>query len=113
MRINEEKIGQIWVLTIKGRVERIHAPNLRDSILSKINNNELYILLDLSDLDYISSAGLGIFIHAAKQIKERKGRIIFCSLRENIMEIFKIAGFIKILEIYKTREEAIMTLKGS
>jgi anti-sigma B factor antagonist len=111
MRIIEENIDKINILSIQGRVEMIHIPQLREIIARKLSADKSSLLVDLSDLDYINSTGLGIFIRAAKQMNEEKRRLGFCSLRENIMEIFKIAGFIKILDVYINREEAICAFK--
>jgi anti-anti-sigma factor len=69
------------------------------------------LLLDLAALDYISSAGLRIILSAARQMKSRSGRLVLCSLSNQIREVFEISGFTGILVISSSREEAMNQLK--
>ena len=87
MQIKEEKAGRVNILGIIGRVEMVHTTQLRTDIFAKIDNSEFDLLLDLSNLDYINSMGLGIFIRAAKLMDEKKRRLVFCSIKENILVV--------------------------
>jgi len=107
MQIKEEKAGRVNILSIIGRVEMVHTTQLRTDIFAKIDNSEFGLLLDLSNLDYINSMGLGIFIRSAKLMDEKKRRLVFCSIKENILEVFEIAGFTSILKIYDSKEKAL------
>ena len=111
MEIKEDNTGLVTVLIITGRVEMVQTAEMRESIFTQINNSDSGLLLDLSALDYINSMGLGIFIRAAKEMNEKNRRLVFCSLKENIAEIFEIAGFTKILQIFNTKEEALASFK--
>ena len=110
MEIYEEKAGVIDILQIIGRVEMVHTTQLRADIFAKIDNSESGLLLDLSGMDYINSMGLGIFMRAAKVMDEKKRPLAFCSIKDNILEIFEIAGFTSILNIHTTREKALESL---
>ena len=89
--IQKEKYG-ITCLKIKGRMDpavAIETEKAVDRIL-KGNNNRL--LFDFGDLEYLSSYGLRVILNAAKKIKLMGGKIILCSLIENVKEIFDICG---------------------
>ena len=93
MKIERKEKYGITCLKIKGRMDTaaaIETEKAVDKIL-KENNNRL--LFDLGDLEYLSSYGLRIILHATKRIKMMDGRIILCSLIENTKEIFDICGF--------------------
>ncbi|MCK4890638.1 MAG: STAS domain-containing protein [Candidatus Aminicenantes bacterium] len=106
MEIKTDITGNIDIISIIGRVEMINIEMLREKIFTIIENSESGVLIDLKALEYINSAGLGILIRIAKVMETRKRPLVFSSLKENIFEIFKIAGFTNILTIFPTQEEA-------
>lgn len=65
------------------------------------------VVLDLSELVYISSAGLRTILVMAKTLQQRTTKLALCALNPSIFEIFQIAGFDRILTIVESREEAI------
>lgn len=69
------------------------------------------IIMDMSGLEYIDSSGIGVFIHAAKQLRAGKGNIVFFGVPEQIEEIFSIVQLQKFIEMYNTKEEAISFFK--
>lgn len=107
MNVKSDITGNIEIISISGRVEMIHVEELRKKTFTIIKKSENGIIIDLKNLEYINSAGLGILIHIAKIMENNKRPLGFSSLKENILEIFKIAGFTKILNIFPTKEEAI------
>jgi len=107
--IQNEEYG-ITCLKIKGRMGTavaIETEKAVDKIL-KGNNNRL--LFDLGDLEYLSSYGLRIILNAAKKIKMMGGKIILCSLIENVKEIFDICGFGTNIPIADSVESGIKVL---
>ena len=107
MEINEENEGAVLILSIKGRVEMLTSPKLKETIDGHINRDENQILFDLSGLDYISSSGLGVLLHAAKALQVKNGRVALCTLKAHIREVFKICGFDNVFPIFDTREQAL------
>lgn len=111
MHIKEEKKGKVLVLTVTGRVEIRTSPQLKENIMAHIEQGEYQLLFDLSELEYISSSGLGVLLHAAKTLQTKKGRVVLCSLRAHIKEVFKICGFDNIFPIFDSCEEALGNFK--
>jgi anti-sigma B factor antagonist len=68
------------------------------------------IVLDLSGLEYVSSAGLRCFMLAAKEIGSYGGKIVLASLRPVVAEIFQISRFDMVFEIFPSVREALATL---
>jgi anti-anti-sigma factor len=64
------------------------------------------MVFDCSGIEYASSAGLRVFLSAAKKLKTAGGRCGFASLTPTLREIFKISGFVDVLEIHDTVESA-------
>ncbi|MCI8294555.1 MAG: STAS domain-containing protein [Lachnospiraceae bacterium] len=85
------------VLTISGRLDTQTAPDLEQE-LDKIGEGCKTLILDLSGLEYISSAGLRVILKAQKYMAA-KGGMKITGVNETVMEIFDITGFLDILTI--------------
>jgi anti-sigma B factor antagonist len=107
MDITEEKRGEVMLLGIKGRLDTSTASRLEEKLLALINGGERRLTLDCSQLDYISSAGLRVLLLAVKRMKEVNGKIVLCALKDQIKEVFDIAGFSSLFPSFATQEEAL------
>ena len=70
------------------------------------------LVLDLSGLEYVSSAGLRCFMLAAKEAKARNGRVLLAALQPLVGEIFKISRFNLLFEIFPTLREALAAVSA-
>ena len=68
------------------------------------------LVLDLSGLEYVSSAGLRCLMVAAKQAKTQNSRIVVAALRPVVMEIFQISRFNLVLDVFPTMREALASV---
>ena len=110
MEITEEQRDNISILRVIGKLDASTSKDLEVKVLSLIASNQAKLIIDLSQLDYISSAGLRIFLLAAKRMDEAKGKMILCSLKDGVKQVFDIAGFSSFLTLAPTTEEAIKGL---
>lgn len=106
MGAKESKIGNFLVLDLSGRLDTSNYGELEKNLLEVIERGEKNIVINCSDLHYISSSGLRVFLMALKKITGAGGRFSLCSLQDNIREIFEIAGFNTIFSISDTVDEA-------
>lgn len=111
MDITERKTADIVTLSLSGRLDTTTAKAFEDRILAHIESGERRIAIDLAELEYISSAGLRVFLLAAKRLDGAQGRIVLCALTEPVREVFDIAGFIPIFAIYDSPQEALKDLQ--
>lgn len=109
MNIGEEKVGSILVLKPEPRIDSQNSLEFEQGVLSHLDNNKS-ILLDFSDVEYISSACLRTLLKLTKQIKEQGGNIAITSLSENVKQIFKVSGFDSILQIFEDKDQALNSL---
>lgn len=99
MNITENKNGNQLCLSLEGRLDTTTAPELEKVIKSSLDGvTELTI--DMSSLDYLSSAGLRILLGAQKTMN-KQGSMKVTHVNETIMEIFEVTGFVDILTIEK------------
>ncbi len=84
-------------MTVKGRLDTATAPSLERELKSGLNGvSEL--IFDLSDLVYISSAGLRVLLSAQK-VMNKQGKMVVQHANTDIMDVFEVTGFVDILNI--------------
>jgi anti-sigma B factor antagonist len=111
--LNHKSIEDINIIELKGYLDAHTAPKLENAISNLVNSNQYKIVVNFSELDYISSAGLGVFMAFIETVRNNGGDIKFSAMNEKIYKIFDLIGFPKIYEFYKTDEEAIQRFKSS
>ena len=98
------------ILSLSGKLYATTAKTFEDRILGVINGGTQRLVVDLSQLDYVSSSGLRVFIIAAKRLQTVDGKIVLCSMKDHVRQVFDLAGFSSMLSIYGSRDEAIKGL---
>ena len=97
MTIEKKINGELATFVIEGRLDTQTAPDLEkeiDSVVEEIKE----LVLDLSGLEYVSSAGLRVILKAQK-IMNKQGSMKLTRVNDSIMEVFEITGFLDILTI--------------
>jgi len=107
MKIIEQKTDQCVIIGIEGRLDTTNYTVLEKKLMELVDNHQDKILVECSNMDYISSSGLRILLMALKKITLMKGKFALCNLQENIHEIFEISGFTSIFEIHASKEDAL------
>lgn len=107
MEIEKAKEINTFIVSIKGKIDAVTAPEFEKEMFNFINQGENNFLLDFNGLEYISSAGLRSILSIAKQLKPKGGNVNFFGLKGPVKDVFKISGFGTIFKIFETREEAL------
>jgi anti-anti-sigma factor len=107
MDLNTRKEQDVAVIAVRGRVDAVTAPQFEKHLSGLIEAGELLLLIDLSDLEYISSAGLRTILATAKRLKAIQGELLFVGLHGPVEEVFKISGFHTIFKVYETTTDAL------
>lgn len=98
MSLNIEKnFSDVNTIVLSGRLDTVTAPQL-EAALEKILSNSDTLVLDMANLEYISSAGLRVILKAQK-VMNTKGTMKLIHVGESIMEVFDITGFSDFLNI--------------
>ncbi|HEY1236263.1 MAG TPA: STAS domain-containing protein [Candidatus Binatia bacterium] len=119
MEITEHRTSDIVTLNLCGRLDGTTAKIFEEKILTRIDSGDRRIIIDVAELQYISSAGLRVFMLAAKRLDGAKGKLVLCGFKKTIpyhtlnrildpvRETFDTAGFFTIFSTYGSHEDAI------
>ncbi len=97
MKIEQNKNGNELTIALQGRLDTATAPELEEVIRSSLDG-VTELVLDLKELDYISSAGLRVLL-AAQKTMNKQGAMKVQNVNETVNEIFEVTGFTDILTI--------------
>ena len=99
--------NQISIIKVGGYIDTTTSSELERALDSLLKQGRFFIVVDLGNVDYISSAGWGIFISEIKSIRENGGDLKLVRMVPDVYEIFELLEFHHILDVYDTVDEAI------
>ena len=92
-------------ISMAGSLDTDTAPQLEARIDESIDSSVTALILDMKDLEFLSSAGLGIIFMTMKELKNRQGQIMLINLQPQIQRVFEIIKAMDGMNIFKDREE--------
>jgi anti-sigma B factor antagonist len=107
MNISEDRKPGVLILCLSQRLDATTAKAFEDKVLGVIGAGDRRLVIDLAQLEYVSSAGLRVFLLAAKRLSAVNGKLAVVGLNDHVRHVFDIAGFSSILSIYPSRDEAM------
>lgn len=110
MEIGTATFGDVLVLSPQGRVDHTNCDRFLEAIqphLERCTAGGARLVFDLSQLEYVSSAGLRCFLIAAKQIKPLGGTVVIAAMRPVVKEIFEISRFNLVFPTFDTVRAAV------
>jgi anti-anti-sigma factor len=107
IEISIDKQSKAVIVAVKGRMDGVSAPEFEKTMADHITGGASRFVVDFSDLEYISSAGLRSLLTTAKTLRARGGELVFAALRDVVREVFEIGGFSKIFSIYASTDAAL------
>jgi len=107
MEAQVEEKGEVVVVHIEGRLDAASSPQLEKQINGVIDAGHFKVILDCTNLDYLSSAGMRLMLSVFKKLKGVEGKLVACNLKDEVMNVIKMAGFHQVLEFYPSIEESM------
>lgn len=106
MRITSVKENEFYFIAIEGDLDASSSIQLDQAIEEALSKNETKIIVDCSQLEYISSAGLGVFMSYIQDFQANNISLVLCHLSEKVFNVFQILGLDELIKIVNTKEEA-------
>lgn len=110
VKIETQIIGQIALISVNGDIDASSSIQLDESLNQQLENTHLNILIDCSYLNYISSAGLGVFMSYIEEFKASDQNFILFGLSEKVKNVFDMLGLDQLMNIVTNKEEALKLL---
>lgn len=109
MEIQMREQDNVAVLCLSGRLDLASGATLKEHLKRLSEKNIVQAHLNLAEVEFINSSGLGALVSIMKEIRLQKGRLTLSNLASYVQEIFEITQLSHIFEIYSTEEEALAT----
>ncbi len=105
--IHKENKNGVIIVRVSGMLDAHTTPQMEKAFEDLISEGNYKVVVNLKDLDYISSAGLGVFMAYVETMRENKGDIKFAEASEKIYSVFDLLGFPVLYEFYENENDAI------
>jgi anti-sigma B factor antagonist len=108
MEITVTAMENCSLVVVKGRIDSYTAPNLSESLGDITKHHQCNIIMDMSDVYYVSSAGLRVLIDLQKTCKKAKqGEVLLVNIPQRVYETLELAGFAPLFTFYKNVDSAL------
>ncbi|MCJ7685998.1 MAG: STAS domain-containing protein [Desulfobacteraceae bacterium] len=107
MQIKEEKQNEVHIFKLEGRLDSNTSPTFEEKVAGAIAKGAIQMIIDLENLEYLSSAGLRVILKTTKDLKRLEGKLVLCSMADYVREVFEISGFDSFLPITASRDDAL------
>jgi anti-sigma B factor antagonist len=107
MEYLEEKVDGVNILKIDGRLDATCVSQLKDAVLAMIDAEKLKILIDMADVDFVDSSGLGTLVTCLRSVSKAGGVFKIAALQEGPKNLFEITRLNRVFDIYDDRNSAL------
>lgn len=111
-KVDKQVLGRTLLVALHGELDLVSAESVRESIDTEL---EAYariknLVIDLAEVDFIDSSGLGMLLGRYRQVHKRGGKLVMIGPKPQVRRVLEMAGMTKIMGIVQTRQEALADL---
>lgn len=110
MTLDHEVRGGAEIIRIVGSLDSATSPGLEALVLERLESACACLVLDLSAMGYVSSAGLRVMLLAGKKLRAAKGQLVLAGLRDEVRDVFEMSGFLTLFKVTADVDEALACL---
>jgi anti-sigma B factor antagonist len=104
----------VGIVTVRGEMDIVRAQDLRDRLLGAVRNEDLGIVVDLTNTTYIDSVGVSLLFELAERLSERQLRLAVVLPEAGLVErVLRIVNLDSVTEFHPTLDEAIGAIRGA
>ena len=108
MKIVERQVGDVIILDLHGKILIGEGDDaLRDAVTKLIDGGKTKLLLNLADVPYVDSAGLGEIVRCYTTVSRKSGKLKLINLTKKIQDLLAITKLLTVFETYDTEEEGV------
>ncbi|MEW6236299.1 MAG: STAS domain-containing protein [Candidatus Omnitrophota bacterium] len=110
--VERDDRGDITILRVKGELDFENTVWLRGEFHDLLKQDRIRIVLDLSEVEIISSYTVGVFVAFARELREREGDLKFFNLRGRVLQTFRATRIDHILQVFEEEEKALKAFES-
>ena len=107
LNISVETLKRVAVVTVDGRIDSTNAGQLDNTLKQLLDDGQNNLVIKLSDVEYMSSAGLRAIVAALREAKKKRGDVRIAEPSERVTEVFSLAGLTALFETYDDLTAAV------
>ncbi len=111
MSVEVKTIGDSKIVVVPKRFDAYTANSVDVELTRLISEGSRKVICDFSQTEYLASAGLRVLLTASKSLQRAGGKMVLCSIKAYVLEVFEISGFNKIFKIFGSADAALQELK--
>ena len=111
--LTTEKQGHTLVVKIGGELDLSTSPKFREVVEEELMRDPYlrHLILDFSETGFIDSSGLGVILGRFKQVSQKSGKLLAIHVPDHLLRVFELSGLMRIMEVFKSLEEALINIK--
>jgi anti-sigma B factor antagonist len=99
------QIGKHRLLKTMGEIELQNVEEVSEALWQAIMESDLSLIIDLTDIKYVDSSGIGVLVTAHKRMKEKKGNFALLGVPEDLMKVLRLSDLDRYFTIYQSESE--------
>ncbi len=112
MELNTTSNGNIQIISVKGSLDALTAPELADALATQLREGHTQLVADLAELEYTSSAGLRVLLNSVKEARNHDGDLRLAAVQPNVEKVLKLSGFMSIMKSFESVDAAVASFAG-
>ncbi|MGH3430432.1 MAG: STAS domain-containing protein [Mycobacteriales bacterium] len=105
LTITTRSLDEYTVVSVAGEIDVYTAPQLREKLIDLVDSGEHHIIVDMRDVEFLDSTGLGVLVGTLKRVNSANGSLSLVCTQERILKIFRITGLERVFTIASSVED--------
>jgi anti-sigma B factor antagonist len=107
MEIDFKDLGEHKIVLVSGEVDLYNVSDLKKALFSITDGKHMSVIVDLKNVNYMDSSGIGALVAGQKKMKAHNGRFALVNIHDDVLNILKLATLDKFFKIYESEEELL------
>jgi anti-sigma B factor antagonist len=107
LSVSTREQGGRTIVEVGGEIDVYSAPTLRDQLNSLVADGHYDLVVDMRNVDFLDSTGLGVLVGGLKRVRSHDGSLHLVCAQDRVLKVFRITGLTKVFAIHDSVEEAL------
>jgi anti-sigma B factor antagonist len=107
LTLDTSEVGGRTVVAVGGEIDVYTAPKLRDCVTDLVADGVYHIVIDMEDVEFLDSTGLGVLVGGLKKVRAHDGSLELICNQDRLLKIFRITGLAKVFTIHASTDTLV------